>query len=356
LQEINLDETLFIIASKTFTTAETMANASTAKQFFLDKGFPEEAIKSHFVAVSTNQKAVTEFGIDPNNMFEFWDWVGGRFSMSSAIGLSIMCMIGSKHFTEMLEGMHQMDQEFRYKSSDKNIAVILALISIWYNNFYGFDTEAVLPYDQRLVYLPDYLQQAFMESNGKSTDRNGLTVDYQTESVIWGKPGTNGQHAFYQLIHQGTKIVPADFIVASTNHHPYKKHHEMLVANCFAQSEALMNGLSSANVEADLKSEGKTDTEIEFLLPYKVFPGNRPSTTFLLKDLNPKTLGMLIALYEHKIFVKGLIWNIFSFDQWGVQLGKVLAKQMLKDMRSKESTGHDGSTNALLATYLKWNK
>jgi glucose-6-phosphate isomerase len=348
LKHLNPETTLFIIASKTFTTQETMTNAATAREWFLQHG-TEADIARHFVAVSTNTKAVTEFGIAPENMFVFWDWVGGRFSLWSAIGLPIACALGFEHFEQLLEGAHAMDQHFRYTPAEKNIPVVMALIGIWNTNFLGAATTAILPYDQYLHRLPAYLQQAEMESNGKSIDRNGQPVAYTTGPVIWGEPGTNGQHAFYQLIHQGTQLVPCDFLVPARSHNPVGDHHAKLVANCFAQSEALMNGKTYDEVVAEMKAAGLPDEHIKQLAPYRVFEGNRPSNTILFRQLTPRTLGSLIAMYEHKIFVQGLIWNIFSFDQWGVELGKTLAARILSELNNDAPIAHhDASTQALI--------
>jgi glucose-6-phosphate isomerase len=348
LKHLNPETTLFIIASKTFTTQETMTNAATAREWFLQHGTVAD-IARHFVAVSTNTKAVTEFGIAPENMFVFWDWVGGRFSLWSAIGLPIACALGFEHFEQLLEGAHAMDQHFRYTPAEKNIPVVMALMGIWNTNFLGAATTAILPYDQYLHRLPAYLQQAEMESNGKSIDRNGQPVPYTTGPVIWGEPGTNGQHAFYQLIHQGTQLVPCDFLVPARSHNPVGDHHAKLVANCFAQSEALMNGKTYDEVVAEMKAAGLPDEHIKQLAPYRVFEGNRPSNTILFRQLTPRTLGSLIAMYEHKIFVQGLIWNIYSFDQWGVELGKTLAARILSELNNDAPIAHhDASTQALI--------
>ncbi|HBW47083.1 TPA: glucose-6-phosphate isomerase [bacterium] len=357
LKELNPETTLFIIASKTFTTQETMTNANTAREWFLKKANEVSAIKKHFVAVSTNKNAVEKFGIDPNNMFVFWDWVGGRYSLWSAIGLSIACSIGFKNFEELLEGAHAMDIHFQRESFDKNIPVILALLGIWYNNFFGAESHAILPYDQYMHRFPAYFQQGDMESNGKSVGRNGQKIDYQTGPIIWGEPGTNGQHAFYQLIHQGTKMIPCDFLAPAISHNPIGEHHKILLSNFFAQTEALMNGKTESEVRQELQAEGKSGDDIAKLLPFKVFEGSRPTNSILFKKLTPKTLGMLIAMYEHKIFVQGVIWNIFSFDQWGVELGKQLAKKILPELiSSEESKSHDSSTNGLINTYKKMIK
>lgn len=344
LKIIDPEKTLFIIASKTFTTQETMTNAQTAKQWFLQKGGSEDTIKKHFAALSTNIDAVTDFGIAPENMFEFWDWVGGRYSLTSAIGLSIMIAVGYDHFMEMLQGFHETDMHFLHEEYETNIPVIMALIGIWYNNYFNAQTYALLPYDQYLHRFPAYFQQADMESNGKYIDRSGKKVNYQTGPVIWGEPGTNGQHAFYQLIHQGTKMIPADFIGFSNSLNPVSDHHNKLMANFFAQTEALAFGKTVEEV----KKEGVEDD----LVPHKVFEGNRPTNTILMNTLTPRNLGMLIALYEHKIFVQGVIWNIYSFDQWGVELGKVLAKKVLPCLDgSKKTDDYDSSTSGLIKFY-----
>lgn len=349
--------TLFIISSKTFTTQETMTNAHTARKWFLDTAVEEAHIPQHFVAVSTNMEGVQKFGIAAENMFEFWDWVGGRYSLSSAIGLSISCTIGFENFKGLLEGLHAMDEHFRTAPSSKNLPVILALIGIWYNNFFGAETEAILPYDQYLHRFPAYFQQGNMESNGKYVDRNGDKVDYQTGPIIWGEPGTNGQHAFYQLIHQGTKLIPCDFIASAKSHNPTGDHHDILLSNFFAQTEALMKGKSAEEVEAELVKAGLSQAEIKALLPYKVFEGNRPTNSLLLQQLTPRSLGILIALYEHKIFVQGAIWNIYSFDQWGVELGKQLAKGILPELQNDESiVSHDASTNGLINAFKQMRK
>lgn len=352
LKKVNPETTLFIVASKTFTTQETMTNAISARDWFLETAIDEAFVKFHFVAVSTNAKAVSAFGIDTKNMFRFWDWVGGRYSLWSAIGLSIVLGIGYENYIRLLEGAHAMDNHFRNTEFSKNIPVILALIGIWYNNFYGAETEAILPYDQYLHRFSAYFQQGNMESNGKYVDRNGEQVDYQTGPIIWGEPGTNGQHAFYQLIHQGTKMIPCDFIAAAINHNQVSDHHPKLLANFFAQTEAMMVGKTAEQVEAELKAAGKSEAEIAELLPFKVFLGNIPTNSILVKKLTPRVLGSLIAMYEHKIFVQGIIWNIYSFDQWGVELGKQLANAILPELKSDEPvTGHDSSTNGLINAY-----
>lgn len=355
LKQCDPETTLFMIASKTFTTQETMTNAQTARDWFVQASGKEEAVAKHFVAISTNQAGVERFGIAPENMFGFWDWVGGRYSLTSAIGLPIACTIGFAHFRQLLEGFHVMDLHFKQTPLDRNLPVILALIGIWYNNFFGAESEAILPYDQYLHRFPAYFQQGNMESNGKSVNRSGQPVTYQTGPIIWGEPGTNGQHAFYQLIHQGTKLIPCDFIAPAISHNPIGDHHAKLLSNFFAQTEALMMGKTAEAVRAELKAEGKTEAEIERLLPFKVFEGNRPTNSILLKQVTPRSLGSLIALYEHKVFVQGIIWNIFSFDQWGVELGKQLAKGILPELQSPGKVdSHDASTNGLINAFKDW--
>ncbi|MFB6342583.1 glucose-6-phosphate isomerase [Saccharicrinis sp. FJH62] len=352
LKKVNPETTLFIVASKTFTTQETMTNAHSAKSWFLKSAKDEKAVAKHFVALSTNAEAVSAFGIDTKNMFRFWNWVGGRYSLWSAIGLSIACAIGFDNYIELLEGAHAMDKHFKSTDFNRNIPVTLALIGLWYNNFYGAETEAILPYDQYMHRFSAYFQQGNMESNGKYVDRSGEKVTYQTGPIIWGEPGTNGQHAFYQLIHQGTKLIPCDFMAPAISHNPLSDHHPKLLANFFAQTEALMVGKTPQQVEAELRSAGKSEKEIADLLPFKVFEGNKPTNSILFKQLTPRTLGSLIAMYEHKIFVQGIIWNIFSFDQWGVELGKQLANQILPELSGEdEVTAHDGSTNGLINAY-----
>ena len=354
LKKLNPEETLFLIASKTFTTQETMTNAHTARKWFLEAAGEEAFIKKHFVALSTNAQAVEAFGIDPDNMFVFWDWVGGRYSLWSAIGLSIVLTIGYPHFHQLLSGAHAVDEHFRHTPFDKNIPVIMALIGIWYRNFFGAQTEAILPYDQYLHRFAAYFQQGNMESNGKHVDRNGNPVDYQTGPVVWGEPGTNGQHAFYQLIHQGTLLIPCDFIAPAISHNPIGDHHMKLVSNFFAQTEALMNGKTESEVRAELKDSGLSEEALEKLVPYKTFTGNKPTNSFLLQEITPYALGSLIALYEHKIFVQGIIWNIYSFDQWGVELGKQLAKNILPELEDDQPVStHDSSTNGLINAYKK---
>ena len=357
LRGLNPETTLFLIASKTFTTQETMTNAFSARDWFLEHAKDQAHISKHFVAISTNTEKVREFGIHEDNMFIFWDWVGGRYSLWSAIGLSIACYIGYENFTELLQGAFEMDRHFRESPLEENIPVILALIGIWYNNFFGAQTEVILPYDQYMHRFPAYFQQGNMESNGKSVDREGEGVGYQTGPIIWGEPGTNGQHAFYQLIHQGTKMIPADFLAPAVSHNPIGEHHNILLSNYFAQTEALLNGKTKEVVIDELKKEGKTDEEIQNLYPHKVFEGNKPTNSILFKTLTPKVLGSLIAMYEHKIFVQGVIWNIFSFDQWGVELGKQLAKQILPELGDdKPVESHDSSTNGLINAFKEMRK
>jgi glucose-6-phosphate isomerase len=352
LKKVCPETTLFIIASKTFTTQETMTNAFTARGWFLKNTGDSADVSKHFVAVSTNREQVEKFGIDPENMFVFWDWVGGRYSLWSAIGLSIVCTIGYDNFVELLEGAHAMDRHFRETAYSENIPVILALIGIWYNNFFDAETEAILPYDQYMHRFAAYFQQGNMESNGKHVDRSGSHVDYQTGPIVWGEPGTNGQHAFYQLIHQGTKPIPCDFIAPAQTHNPLSDHHQKLLANFFAQTEALMMGKTAEQVRRELIDAGKTEEQINKLLPFKVFPGNKPTNSILVKKITPRTLGSLIAMYEHKIFTQGVIWNIFSFDQWGVELGKQLANNILPELTlDNEIDTHDCSTNGLINTY-----
>jgi glucose-6-phosphate isomerase len=355
LKKVDPETTLFLIASKTFTTQETMANAHSARNWFLQSGAKEQDVAKHFAALSTNTKGVEQFGIDTKNMFEFWDWVGGRYSLWSAIGLSIALGIGFENFEQLLSGAHAMDQHFRTTEFEQNIPVILALIGIWYNNFFEAESEAILPYDQYMHRFAAYFQQGDMESNGKSVDRNGEAVDYQTGPIIWGEPGTNGQHAFYQLIHQGTKLIPCDFIAPAQSQNPIGEHHTLLLSNFFAQTEALMNGKSYEDAAAELKAAGKSEAEVEKLAPFKVFEGNRPTNSILVKKVTPHTLGALIAMYEHKIFVQGIIWNIYSFDQWGVELGKQLAGKILPELRTQDDINtHDSSTNGLVNQYKAW--
>lgn len=357
LKKINPETTLFMIASKTFTTQETMTNAHTARKWFLGSAKDETQIKKHFVALSTNIEEVTRFGIDPANMFIFWDWVGGRYSLWSAIGLPIACYIGFDNFIKLLEGADAMDRHFRETSFENNIPVILALIGIWYNNFWGAETEAILPYDQYMHRFPAYFQQAYMESNGKHIDRNGREVTYHTSQIVWGEPGTNGQHSFYQQIHQGTKLIPCDFIAPSISHNTIGDHHNILLSNFFAQTEALMNGKTESEVINELEAAGMSKEEIEKLTPFKVFKGNKPTNSILVKQITPRTLGALIAMYEHKIFVQGVIWNIFSFDQWGVELGKQLAKKILPELSDYATVeSHDSSTNGLINAFKQMKK
>lgn len=352
LKALNPETTLFLIASKTFTTQETMTNAHTARDWFLAAASDEAHVAKHFAALSTNADAVSEFGIDTANMFEFWDWVGGRYSLWSAIGLSIVLAIGYDNFVALLEGAHEMDQHFASTEFEHNIPVILALIGIWYNNFHGAESEAILPYDQYMHRFAAYFQQGNMESNGKYVDRDGNPVTYQTGPIIWGEPGTNGQHAFYQLIHQGTKLIPCDFIAPAISHNPTGDHHQKLMSNFFAQTEALAFGKSAETVQAELVKAGKSEQEVAALVPFKVFEGNRPTNSILVKEITPRTLGNLIAMYEHKIFVQGMIWNIFSFDQWGVELGKQLANNILPELADDAAIcSHDSSTNGLINAF-----
>ncbi|MGZ8544228.1 MAG: glucose-6-phosphate isomerase [Flavisolibacter sp.] len=357
LKKVNPEETLFLVASKTFTTQETMTNAHTARNWFLKTAGDEKYIARHFVALSTNEKEVTRFGIDKANMFEFWDWVGGRYSLWSAIGLSIVLNIGYDHFEELLRGAHSVDEHFRNTPFEKNLPVLMALIGIWYTNFFDAQTEAILPYDQYLHRFAAYFQQGNMESNGKTVDRNGEEVGYKTGPVIWGEPGTNGQHAFYQLIHQGSHLIPCDFIAPAQSHNPIADHHQKLLSNFFAQTEALMNGKGEEEVENELLKQGKSVEEIARLAPFKIFKGNKPTNSILVKKITPFSLGELIALYEHKIFVQGVIWNIYSFDQWGVELGKQLANQILPELENNETiNSHDVSTNGLINAYKQMRK
>lgn len=355
LKKVNPETTLFLVASKTFTTQETMTNAHSARDWFLKAAGDEKHVAKHFAALSTNAKAVGEFGIDTANMFEFWDWVGGRYSLWSAIGLSIVLSIGFDNFVELLSGAHAMDKHFSTTPAEKNQPVLLALIGIWYNNFFGAETEAILPYDQYMHRFAAYFQQGNMESNGKYVDRNGNVVDYQTGPIIWGEPGTNGQHAFYQLIHQGTKMVPCDFIAPAITHNPLSDHHQKLLSNFFAQTEALAFGKSREVVEQEYRDQGKDPATLDYVVPFKVFEGNRPTNSILLREITPFSLGALIALYEHKIFTQGVILNIFTFDQWGVELGKQLANRILPELKDdKEISSHDSSTNGLINRYKAW--
>ncbi|WP_282143906.1 glucose-6-phosphate isomerase [Cellulophaga baltica] len=352
LRHLDPETTLFVVVSKTFTTQETLSNATTIKKWFL-KHATQADVAKHFAAVSTNTEKISEFGIASENVFPMWDWVGGRFSLWSAVGLSIALAVGFENFDALLEGANEMDDHFKEEDFDQNIPVILALISVWYNNFYGAETEAIIPYTQYLSRFSAYLQQGIMESNGKSVDRAGNPVTYQTGTIIWGEPGTNSQHAFFQLIHQGTKVIPTDFIGYRNSLHGDTGHHNKLMANFFAQTEALMNGKGAAEVKKELVEKGMDEKSLEKLLPFKVFQGNNPTNTLLIDKLTPKSLGALIAMYEHKIFVQGVIWNIFSYDQWGVELGKQLATTILKDIENSEITNHDSSTLNLLQNFKK---
>ena len=355
LKDLDPEETLFTIASKTFTTQETMTNANTAREWFLKTAKDEKAVAKHFVALSTNAEGVKEFGISSENMFVFWDWVDGRYSIWSSIGLSIALTIGYDNFEELLKGAESTDDHFRNTDFKENIPVIMALIGIWYTNFFGSETEAIFPYDQYMHRFPAYFQQGNMESNGKHTDRSGKVVNYSTGPVVWGEPGTNGQHAFYQLVHQGTHLIPCDFIAPAISHNPIGEHHPILLSNFFAQTEALMNGKDAEQVAAELKDSGMDQEKMEKLIPFKLFTGNKPTNSFLLKEITPFSLGSLTALYEHKIFVQGVIWNILSFDQWGVELGKQLAKNVLPELKNDhEIKSHDASTNGLINAYKKW--
>ncbi len=356
LKALDPERTLFMIASKTFTTQETMTNAFSAREWFLAHAGNSEHVRKHFIAISTNAAKVKAFGIHPDNMFEFWDWVGGRYSLWSAIGLSAACAVGFDRFEELLDGAHAMDRHFRTTPFERNIPVILALIGIWYTNFFGAETEAVLPYDQSMHRFPAYLQQASMESNGKSVNRSGKKVEYGTGTIVWGEPGTNGQHAFYQLIHQGPRLIPSDFLAPARSHHPTGAHHPILLSNFFAQPEALMNGRTIEEAEGELRDEGRDAATIRRLASHKTFDGNRPTNSILFRKLTPRTLGSLIAMYEHKIFVQGIVWNVFSFDQWGVELGKKLAGRILPELQDKEPVkSHDSSTNGLINHYKRMN-
>ena len=351
IKKINPETTLFVIVSKTFTTQETLTNSETIRTWFL-KSASQDDVAKHFVAVSTNIQKVTEFGINPENIFPMWDWVGGRFSLWSAVGLSVSLAVGFDNFDELLMGANEMDNHFKTADFDKNIPVVLALLSIWYNNFFGAESEALIPYSQYLQKLAPYLQQGIMESNGKSVGRDGKTVNYQTGTIIWGEPGTNSQHAFFQLIHQGTKLIPTDFIGFVKPLYGNDDHHNKLMSNFFAQTEALLNGKTAEQVQAEFDKQGVSMDKVAFLLPFKVFAGNKPTNTILIQKLTPKTLGSLVALFEHKIFVQGIIWNIFSYDQWGVELGKQLANSILDEIHSKKVNNHDSSTEFLLKHYL----
>ena len=354
LKKINAETTLFIVASKTFTTQETLTNAESAKRWFLESAKDEAAVAKHFVALSTNAKAVSAFGIDTNNMFEFWDWVGGRYSLCSAIGLPIAVYIGFDNFEQLLQGAHDMDEHFRSADFEKNIPVILALLGVWYNNFFGADSHAILPYDQYMHRFAAYFQQGDMESNGKGVTKAGETIDYSTGPIIWGEPGTNGQHAFYQLIHQGTKLIPCDFLAPVQTQNPIGDHHEKLLANFFAQTEALMKGKTAIEAQSELIAAKLPDAEIESLTPHKVFSGNRPTNSIFFKKLTPSTLGSLLAMYEQKIYVQSVIWDVNAFDQWGVELGKQLANKILPELKSVDKiTSHDASTNGLIAFYKR---
>ena len=356
LKKVNPETTLFLVASKTFTTQETMTNANSARDWLLAAAKDNSAVAKHFAALSTNGKAVAEFGIDTNNMFEFWDWVGGRYSLWSAIGLSIALSIGFDNFEALLSGAHEMDKHFRTAPLEKNIPATLALVGLWNTNFLGAQTEAILPYDQYLHRFAAYFQQGNMESNGKYVDRNGNVIrDYQTGPIIWGEPGTNGQHAFYQLIHQGTMLIPCDFIAPAQSHNPLGDHHSKLLSNFFAQTEALAFGKTKEEVEAEFVKAGKSLDEVKDIVPFKVFTGNKPTNSILVQKMTPFVLGALIAMYEHKIFAQGVIFNIFSFDQWGVELGKQLANRILPELADKEKvTSHDSSTNGLINQFKAW--
>lgn len=357
LEKVNPESTLFIIASKTFTTQETMTNAHSARNWFLANGGTESEVSKHFIALSTNAAGVTEFGIAEENMFRFWNWVGGRYSLWSAIGLSIACTVGFDNFRALLDGAAEMDEHFRSAPWSENLPVTLALVGVWYSNFYEVASEGLIPYDQSLHRLAAYLQQANMESNGKYVDRNGAAVNYKTGPIVWGEPGTNGQHAYFQLLHQGTHLIPCDFLAAAKSHYDLGDHHQKLMANFFAQTEALMMGKDEASVVAELRASGKSEAEIDRLKTFKIFEGNRPTNSILFEQLSPKMLGKIIAMYEHKIFVQGVIWNIYSFDQWGVELGKQLAKQILPELVvADDISSHDSSTNGLINAYKKMSK
>jgi glucose-6-phosphate isomerase len=356
LKRVDPERTLFIVASKTFTTQETLTNARTARTWLLEKlGASDDAVKKHFVALSTNAKEVEAFGIDTANMFEFWDWVGGRYSLWSAIGLSIACVIGMDGFEQLLEGAHEMDEHFRTAPLADNLPVLLAMLGVWYASFWGAETHAILPYDQYLHRFAAYFQQTDMESNGKGVDRQGNRItDHSTGPIVWGEPGTNGQHAFYQLIHQGTRLVPCDFIAPVESHNPVGNHHEILLANFFAQTEALMKGKTAEEARSELEGQGLSPERIAELVPHKTFTGNRPTTSILVQKVTPRALGSLIAMYEHKIFVQGIVWNVYSFDQWGVELGKQLASRILPELAAAgDVSTHDGSTNGLINLYKR---
>lgn len=350
IKKINPETTLFVIVSKSFGTQETLTNSTTIRNWFIKK-VNEEAVSQHFIAVSSNVQRAVDFGIDQENIFPMFDWVGGRFSLWSTVGMSVALGVGTENFQELLDGAHEMDEHFKNSSFEKNIPVQLALLTIWYNNFFKAQSEAIIPYTQYLHRLPAYLQQAIMESNGKSIDRNGDSVNYETGNIVWGEPGTNSQHAFFQLIHQGTKLIPAHFIAFAKAKYHQPDHHNKLMANFFAQTEALMNGKTKEEVESDLQSSGKSEDDIKKLTPFKVFTGNKPTTTILIDELTPRSLGKLVAMYEHKIFVEGVIWNIYSYDQWGVELGKVLADRILNDIEKSQSDAHDASTTQLLQRF-----
>jgi glucose-6-phosphate isomerase len=357
LAQLNPETVLFLIASKTFTTQETMTNAHTAREWFLQKAGDPRHVAKHFVAISTNRREVEVFGIHPDNMFGFWDWVGGRYSLWSAIGLSIACYLGFDNFVELLAGAHEMDLHFKTTPFEENIPVLLALLGVWYTDFFGAETEVILPYDQYMHRFPAYFQQGNMESNGKSVNRSGLPVTYETGPVIWGEPGTNGQHAFYQLIHQGTRLIPADFLAPALSHNPVGRHHQILLSNFFAQTEALMLGKTREEVVRELQEAGKSREYVDTYYRHRVFEGNRPTTSILFKMLTPRILGTLIAMYEHKIFVQGVIWNIFSFDQWGVELGKQLAKRILPELEDdRPVSAHDASTNGLINAFKEMRR
>ena len=357
LKGLDQETTLFLVASKTFTTQETMTNARSARDWLLaGVGGDERAIARHFVAISTNRHAVQAFGIDPDNMFEFWDWVGGRYSLWSAVGLSIALAVGMDRFEELLQGAYEVDEHFRTAPFSRNVPVIMGLLGIWYNNFLGARSYAVLPYNQYLRHFPEHLQQLDMESNGKGVDLDGLQVNYQTGPVIWGQPGTNGQHSFFQLLHQGTHLVPCDFLAAVQSHHRFGEHHQILLANCLAQAEALMRGKTEEEVRAELAGLDLPEEKLAILVAAKTFPGNRPSNMFLFEKLTPKVLGSLVALYEHKVFVQGAVWHINSFDQMGVELGKQLAKVILPELEGGEMGDHDASTRALIETCRDWGR
>lgn len=357
LKTLDPETSLFMIASKTFTTQETMANAHSARDWFAQAAGGLTHVAKHFVAISTNESEVKKFGIDPANMFGFWDWVGGRYSLWSAIGLSIACYLGYEAFEELLSGAHEMDEHFRTTRFEENIPVMLALLGIWYNNFFGAHSHAILPYDQYLHRFAAYFQQGDMESNGKSVGRDGEPVSWQTGPIIWGEPGTNGQHAFYQLIHQGTKLIPCDFLAPAVSLNPLGEHHKLLLSNFFAQTEALMNGKTRSEAEAELAAAGMDAAAIARIAPFKVFAGNKPTNSILFRKMTPRVLGALVAMYEHKIFVQGILWNIYSFDQWGVELGKQLAKKILPELEGEAPvSSHDSSTNGLINAWKKMKK